>query len=65
MNILTINLVVSTFVFWVAARMYVVPKLPFLQPRVVLLPQAPSTTECRHSSPTLPLTVICSRQRSR
>jgi hypothetical protein len=27
MNILTVNLVLSTFVFWVAARLYVVPNL--------------------------------------
>jgi len=38
MNILTINLLCSTFVFWVAARIYVLPKLPQLEPRTVLLP---------------------------
>jgi hypothetical protein len=30
MNILTVNLVLSTLVFWAAARMYVLPKLPQL-----------------------------------
>jgi len=38
MNILTINLVFSTFVLWVAARIYVMPKLPELEPRTVLVP---------------------------
>lgn len=38
MNILTVNLLFSTFVFWVAARIYVMPKLPELAPRVVLVP---------------------------
>ena len=38
MNVLTVNLLFSTFVFWVAARIYVWPKLPELGPRAVLLP---------------------------
>jgi hypothetical protein len=38
MNILTVNLVMSTFVFWVAARIYVFPKLPDWRPRTVLAP---------------------------
>jgi hypothetical protein len=38
MNILTVNLLFSTFVFWIAAKLYVLPKLPTLAPRVVLLP---------------------------
>lgn len=38
MNILTVNLLFSTLVFWIAARLYVVPKLPELTPRSVLLP---------------------------
>ena len=38
MNILTINLLFSTFVFWIAARIYVMPKLPELEPRTVLVP---------------------------
>src|SRR5512138_1203873 len=38
MNILTINLVLSTFVFWVAARIYLLPKLHDIRPQVVLLP---------------------------
>ena len=38
LNILTVNLVCSTFVFWVAARIYVLPKLPQLELRTVLLP---------------------------
>ena len=38
MNILTVNLVCSTLVFWLAARIYLVPKLPELQPQTVLRP---------------------------
>src|SRR5436309_14055884 len=38
MNILTVNLLFSTFVFWVAAKIYVFPKLSELGPRAVLLP---------------------------
>ena len=38
MNILTVNLVLSTFVFWIAARLYVLPRLDELSPRTVLLP---------------------------
>ena len=38
MNILTVNLLLSTFVFWVAARIYVLPKLPRLEPQAVLVP---------------------------
>src|SRR5262249_18672204 len=38
MNILALNLIFSTFVFWVAARIYVLPNLERLRPRVVLLP---------------------------
>ena len=38
MNILTINLAFSTFVFWVAARIYLWPKLPELSARTVLVP---------------------------
>jgi hypothetical protein len=38
MNILTINLLLSTFVFWIAARIYVLKNLPALGPRAVLLP---------------------------
>ena len=38
MNILTVNLLFSTFVFWVAARIYLGPRLPGLAPRTVLLP---------------------------
>jgi hypothetical protein len=37
-SILTLNLLFSTLVFWVAARIYVFPKLPSLRPQVVLLP---------------------------
>jgi hypothetical protein len=37
-NILTVNLLFSTFVFWVAARVYLLPKLPELSPQSVLLP---------------------------
>jgi hypothetical protein len=38
MNILTVNLLLSTVIFWVAARMYVLPKLSELNPRVILQP---------------------------
>jgi len=38
MNILTVNLVLSTLVFWIAARIYIQPKLPQLRPQTVLLP---------------------------
>jgi len=37
-NILTVNLLFTTLVFWVAARIYVLPKLPEMRPRDVLLP---------------------------
>lgn len=38
MNILTANLLLSTLVFWIAARLYLLPRLPELSPRSVLLP---------------------------
>ena len=38
MNILTVNLVLSTFVFWVAARLYLLPRLSSLEARAVVLP---------------------------
>jgi len=38
MNILTVNLLFSTFVFRVAASIYVIPKLADLKPRTLLLP---------------------------
>ena len=38
MNILTINLVLSTLVFWAAAQIYVVPRLSQLAPQTVLVP---------------------------
>jgi hypothetical protein len=38
MNILTVNLVASTLVFWIAARLYLMPRLHTLTPRAVLLP---------------------------
>lgn len=38
MNILTVNLLFSTLVFWIAARIYVLPRLKELRPRAVLLP---------------------------
>jgi hypothetical protein len=37
-SILTVNLLFSTLVFWVAARIYVLPKLDECEPRTVLLP---------------------------
>src|SRR4029453_15254938 len=38
MNILTVNLLFSTLVFWIAARIYVLPSLHELKPRTILLP---------------------------
>ncbi|HXZ80345.1 MAG TPA: hypothetical protein VEG30_10480 [Terriglobales bacterium] len=38
MNILTVNFLFSTFVFWVAARIYLFPKLAGLKPQTLLLP---------------------------
>src|SRR5258705_5912159 len=38
MNILTANLLFSTLVFWIAARLYLLPRLQDLKPRTVLLP---------------------------
>jgi hypothetical protein len=37
-NVLTVNLLLSTLVFWVAARIYVLPRLPEWRPQAVLLP---------------------------
>jgi hypothetical protein len=38
MNILAVNLLFSTLVFWAAARIYLIPRLPSLEPRAVLVP---------------------------
>ena len=38
MILLTVNLLFSTLVFWIAARIYVLPKLKELRPQAVLLP---------------------------
>lgn len=38
MNILTANLLLSTLVFWVAVRMYLLPRLHRLRAQTVLLP---------------------------
>ena len=38
MNILTANLLFSTLVFWVAARIYILPRLHELSHQTVLLP---------------------------
>jgi hypothetical protein len=38
MNILTINLLFSTLIFWISARLYLLPRLHELEPRSVLLP---------------------------
>jgi hypothetical protein len=38
MNILTVNLLFSTLVFAIAAKLYLLPKLDQLEPRAVLLP---------------------------
>jgi hypothetical protein len=38
MNILTVNLLFSTLVYWIAARIYLLPRLPDLTPSSVLVP---------------------------
>lgn len=38
MNILTVNLIFSTFVFWLAARFYLVPRFSGLTAKTVLMP---------------------------
>src|SRR5262252_3735089 len=38
MNILTLNLVLSTLVFWIGARVYLLPRLHEIDPKAVLLP---------------------------
>jgi hypothetical protein len=38
MNILTLNLAFSTLVFWVMAKLYVLPRLSDCEPRTILLP---------------------------
>src|SRR5262245_42705432 len=38
MNILTVNLLLSTVIFWVAFRIYLLPRLHELKPETVLLP---------------------------
>jgi hypothetical protein len=38
MSILTVNLLFSTLIFWIAARIYLLPRLHELEPRSVLLP---------------------------
>jgi hypothetical protein len=38
MNILTVNLLFSTFVFWLAARIYLLPRLADFSPQTVLIP---------------------------
>ena len=38
MNVLTVNLLMSTLVFWIAVRIYVLPKLPELRPQSVMIP---------------------------
>jgi hypothetical protein len=37
-NVLTLNLALSTLVFWAAARLYLLPRLAQLEPQAVLLP---------------------------
>jgi hypothetical protein len=38
MNILTANPLLSTLVFWIAAKLHLLPRLQDLKPRTVLLP---------------------------
>jgi hypothetical protein len=37
-NILAVNLLFSTLIFWVAAKLYVLPTLEALKPQTILLP---------------------------
>ena len=37
-NVLTFNLLFSTLVYWIAARIYVLPRLNSLSPRAILIP---------------------------
>jgi hypothetical protein len=37
-NILTVNLLFSTLVFWIVARLYLLPRLDDLKPSAILLP---------------------------
>jgi hypothetical protein len=37
-NILVVNLLFSTLTFWIAAKIYIMPRLTELEPRTVLLP---------------------------
>ena len=77
MNVLTVHLVLSTLVFWIAARIYLVPRLGRLEPQSVLAPilllhsfrhlglmflaQARCTKASRRRSPIRPRSAICSR----
>jgi len=38
MNILTVNLLFSTLIFWIGSRIYILPRLHELTPRTILLP---------------------------
>jgi hypothetical protein len=38
LNILTVNLLFSTLIFWMVAKLYLLPKLPRLAPCTVLVP---------------------------
>lgn len=38
MSILTVNLVLSTLIYWIAARIYLFPAIPRLSPKAILLP---------------------------
>jgi hypothetical protein len=38
MNILTVNLLFSSLVFWIAAKLYLLPRLHDCEPKTILLP---------------------------
>jgi len=38
MNLLTVNLLFSTLIFWIAAKIYILPRLNEISPRSILLP---------------------------
>lgn len=38
MNILTVNLLFSTLIFWIGSKIYILPRLHELTPRTILLP---------------------------
>jgi hypothetical protein len=73
MNILTLNLLLSTLVFWIAAKIYVLPKLDQLEPLLhsfrhlglMFLAPGPITPAFHRSFPIRQPSAICSPPRWR